>query len=64
MEEERYEYWQNGHLEEAYRPPALVTLVFVVTMLAIYLMGRDVERRYPEINGPDPISLIADRAGI
>ena len=38
--------FQNGFLEEAYRPPLWVTLVFVVTMLAIYFMGRSMSALY------------------
>lgn len=33
-------------MEEAYRPPLWVALVFVVTMLAIYFMGRGLETQY------------------
>jgi hypothetical protein len=33
-------------MEEAYRPPLWVALVFVVTMLAIYFMGRGLTTQY------------------
>ena len=33
-------------MEEAYRPPLWVTLVFVVTMLAIFFMGRSMSTFY------------------
>lgn len=33
-------------MEEAYRPPLWVALVFVVTMLAIYFMGRGLSTFY------------------
>ena len=49
MEEHEEDRWQNAHLEEAYRPPVVVTLVFVVTMLAIYFMGKSVEGLYPTL---------------
>ena len=60
MEEQHYEHWQNGHLEEAYRPPLWISLVFVLTMLAIYLMGRNVADRYPALEGVDDIVLLVE----
>ncbi|MBO6576852.1 MAG: hypothetical protein JJ976_15650 [Rhodothermales bacterium] len=50
---ERYEeddrYYGDRLLEEVYRPPALVTLVFVLTMLAIYFMGRSLYDVFPTL---------------
>ena len=46
LEEER-RYYRQEELEELYRPPAFVTLVFVLTMLAIYFAGRSIEAAYP-----------------
>ena len=48
----------NGYLEEAYRPPMLVTLVFVVTMLAIYFMGRSVSGFYDNVPEPERIAQV------
>ena len=48
LEEER-RYYRQEELEELYKPPALVTLVFVLTMLAIYFAGRSIEAAYPGI---------------
>jgi hypothetical protein len=47
MEDQDYEYGRDERLEEMYRPPMLVTLVFVLTMLAIYFMGRSVGSIFP-----------------
>lgn len=49
MAEDEREYYRNDRMEEVYRPPALVTLVFVLTMLAIYFMGRSVEGVFPAL---------------
>jgi len=38
--------YPNGRLEESFKAPLWVTLVFVVTMLAIYFMGRSVSNFY------------------
>ncbi|NNE69348.1 MAG: hypothetical protein HKN29_03165 [Rhodothermales bacterium] len=47
MEDQEYEFGRDERLEEMYRPPFLITLVFVLTMLAIYLMGRSVSGIFP-----------------
>lgn len=48
-DQEQWEPYRRVEMEEVYRPPALVTLVFVLTMLAIYFMGRTVEGVYPSL---------------
>jgi hypothetical protein len=61
MEVEPYEYWQNDQLEEAFRPPMLVTLVFVIVMLAIYFMSQTTQSLYPSLGDtPEPIALVVE----
>ncbi|MFT4605510.1 MAG: hypothetical protein ACI9W4_002250 [Rhodothermales bacterium] len=47
MEDQDYEYGRDERLEEIFRPPALITLVFVLTMLIIYFLGRSVGDIFP-----------------
>ena len=61
MELEPYEYWQNDQLEEAFRPPMVGVLVFVIVMLAIYFMSLTTQNLYPSLNEePDPIALVVE----
>ncbi|MFT5144539.1 MAG: hypothetical protein ACI80V_000773 [Rhodothermales bacterium] len=49
MEEEEFGFGNHDRLEEAFRPPMMVTLVFVLTMLSIYMMGRQVTSLFPSL---------------
>ncbi len=61
MEIERYEYWHNDQLEEAFRPHLVAPIVFVIVMLAIYFMSQTMQSLYPSLGEtPDPIALIVD----
>ena len=47
-------------LERSYRIPLVATAVFVITMMAIWLMGRSLTRQYVPMLTDDGTELVYD----
>lgn len=57
--EAKYNIPAEVRMEESYRIPVFATLVFVVTMIAIFFLGRHVGGYYHPVTTADGIEWVA-----